>query len=223
MQNDSKNEASVELQDRIKTIKNIGYFAYNKEIITCAVVFACILILIAAIFINRLIIVSAVAISLILITIAIIILYLYLNKQYFIQYNGINITVIGGFRRYRKYLINDLCYIIKNGQIEKTVAPKDLTINLLFSEMLESKTVKRVSGNQEIFLIEQTNKRNWVDAALDVGPLKYGTMTFVNGKFKNGYYVFTSKSVHIKFKSTKKDVVYSDIVSESILHLLDEQ
>lgn len=70
-------------------------------------------------------------------------------------------------------------------------------------------------------MIEQTNKDNWLDAALGGTPLKWGTMTFTNGKFKKGYYVSTKKSIHVNFKVIKYEIDCKDIIPQSILNLLD--
>ena len=220
MQNDNNDTANPELHERIK---NTGYLAYNTEPIICTAVFACVLIIVSTIVIHHLIIILGVAISAILLAVAIIILYLYFNKQYFIEYNGINITVIGGFRRFRKYYINNDCYLIANGKVEKTTVKSVTSINLLISEMEKAKCLRKVSGNKEFFQIKQKE-----DDPITVGlgggaPLKYGTMTFVNGKFKNGYLVLGNKSIHIHFKVIQENINYNDILPECILNLLNMQ
>ncbi len=181
------------------------------------------IILVMSIVLKQLAVVLVVDVAVILLSIIIIILYLCFNKQYYIEYKkGVNITVAGGFCSFRKYFINDNCYIVKNGQVEPVTAKNESNINFLFSEMEKNKIIKKVHENQEIYLTEQTNKDNWLDAALGGGaPLKYGTMAFTNGKFNKGYYVSTKKSIHVNFKVIKYDIDCKDIIPQSILNLLD--
>ena len=128
----------------------------------------------------------AISVLLLAIAIVIVIIYLYFNKQYFIEYNGINITIIGGFRRFRKYYINNDCYMIANIKVEKTNVKSVISIKLLISEMEKNKCLIKVSGNKEFFQIKQ-KEEDTITVGLGGGaPLKYGTMTFVNGKVKNG-------------------------------------
>ncbi|MDE6758553.1 MAG: hypothetical protein K2J89_04640, partial [Clostridia bacterium] len=166
------NTANPELQERIKMIKNTGYLAYNKEPIICIAVFACALIIVSTIVIHHLIIILGVAISVLLLAIAIIILYLYLNKQYFIEYNGINITVIGGFRRFRKYYINNNCYRIANGKVEKTTVKSVPSVNLLISEMEKAKCLRKVLGNNEFFQMKQKEEDSITVGLGGGAPLK---------------------------------------------------
>lgn len=81
MKSDNETEKNIELQERIKAIKNICYFAYNKEVITCTAVFAFMIILVMSIVLKQFAVVLVVDIIVILLSIIIIFLYLCFNKK----------------------------------------------------------------------------------------------------------------------------------------------
>lgn len=228
MSYDNENEVNIELQERIKSIKNIGYFAYTSfscTTIICTAITACVMMLAIALlgewYDTKWIALGA-FFGLAVIIIFIILLYNYCRKQHFVECeNGKNILIVGGFRRFRKYYVNNRCYVIKNGQAQKIKYKKRDSIRLLFSEMKKCEIVKKVENSKEIFSIKRKVKEDALSLALGGGlPAKYGTMTFVNGKFKKGRYTSTIKMNYtLHFRVVKCGIKYNDIVPQSILNL----
>lgn len=226
---DNKNEENTELQERIKSIKNISYLIYtwHLTIIVCTVIVACVMMLATAFlgqWYNTKLIFIGSLIGLAVIIISIVMLHMFSKMQFFIECeNGKNILIVGGFRRFRKYYVNNSRYIIKKGQAYKITTKKIDSIKLLFSNMKRAVIVKTVSGNKEIFQIKQ-KKEDWLSIGLGGGlPAKYGTMTFTNGKFKKGHYTSTSNmSYSLHFKVIKDDIKCNDIVPQSILNLFQK-
>lgn len=232
MQNDNLNEENAELRERIKSIKNIGYFIYtsfSSTTIICTAVAACVMMPSIAFlgeWYNTKWIELGAFFGVAVIIISIILLYNYCKKQYIIECeNGKNILIAGGFRRFRKYYVNNSCYVIKKGQAHKIKYKKRDSIRLLFSEMKKCDLVKKVSENKEIFSIEQKIKEDPLTLALGGGgPAKYGEMTFVDGKFKKGRYTSTIKMTYdLHFKVIKYDIKCNDIVPQSILNLFNNK
>ena len=228
MSNDNYGEENIESQERLKSIKNIGYFAYTNFSITtiiCTAITACVMMLAIA-FLGEWYDTKWIALGaffgLAVIIISIILLYNYCRKQFFIECeNGKNILIVGGFRRFRKYYVNNCCYVINKGQAKKIKYKKRDNIRVLFSEMKKCEIVKKVENNKEIFSI----KRKVEDDALSLGlggglPAKYRAMTFVDGKFKKGCYTSTIKMNYtLYFRVVKYDIKCKDIVPQSILNL----
>lgn len=229
MSNDNKNEETIELQERIKSIKNICYFAYtsfSRTTIICTAITACVMMLAIA-FLGEWYDTKWIALGaffgLAVIIIFIILLYNFCRKQYFVECeNGKIILIVGGFRRFRKYYVNNRCYVIKNGQAQKIKYKKRDSIRLLFSEMKKCEIVKTERDNKEIFSIKRKVKEDAISLALGGGlPAKYGEMTFVDGEFKKGRFASTIKMNYtLHFRVIKNDIKYKDIVPKSILNLL---
>lgn len=232
LNNEIINEENIELRERIESIKNIGYLIYtgsNSIAIKCFGIGSCVMALIAYFGMGRdrvalifgltLIAISAVIISIIL-------AYIFIGKQYLVENkDGKKILIVGGIRRFRKYYVNRTCYVIKCGQAQRTKAKKTNSIKKLFSGMKKSRIVKKTSESKETFSIEQKNDEGFLDAALGGGcPVKYGTMTFVKGKFKKGSYIYSAK-MHsaLYFRVVKNDVKCEDIVPQSILNALEKK
>ncbi|MDE7306161.1 MAG: hypothetical protein K2N33_02100 [Clostridia bacterium] len=157
------------------------------------------------------------------IIILIALLHIFYRKQYFIECeNGKIILVVGGFRRFRKYYVNNSCYIIKKGQALKIKYKKRDSIKILFSAMKKAEIEKNELVNKEVFSIKQKNKEDGISLALGGGlPAKYGEMTFIDGKFKNGFYTSTSTmSYTLHYRVAKDNVKCEDIVPHSILKLI---
>ena len=192
MQNDNINEENAELRERIKSIKNIGYFVYtsfSSTTIICTAVTACVMMLAIAFlgeWYNTKWIELGAFFGVAVIIISIILLYNYGKKQYWVECeNGKNILITGGFHRSRKYYVNNCCYVIKKGQAHKIKYKKRDSIRLLFSEMKKCELDKNVVKNKEFFSIKRKIKEDSLTLALGGGlPAKYGEMTFVDGKFK---------------------------------------
>lgn len=224
-------EDNNELQERINSIKNISYFVYtwHRRIIICTALTA-----LAGIFAiaflgewynTKLIGIGAFSgIAVIIISIAF--LHIYFRKQYLLESdNGKTILVTGGFRRFRKFYVHNLCYKIKNGQALKIKYKKIDNIKILFSAMKKAETVKETFGNKEIFSIKQKHKEDAISLALGGGlPAKYGVMTFIDGKLKNGGYTSTSTmSYALHFRVLKNNVRCQDILPPDILKLIEKQ
>lgn len=230
MQNNNINEENAELRERIKLIKNIGYFIYtsfSSTTLICTAVTACVMMLAIAFlgeWYNTKWIALGSFFGLAVIIISIILLYNYCKKQYLVECeNGKNILIIGGFRRFRKYYVNNCCYAIKKGQAHKIRYKKRDSIRLLFSEMKKCEIVKNAVKNKEVFCIKRKIKEDSLTLALGGGlPEKYGEMTFADGKFKKGRYTSTIKiNYTLYFKVIKDDIKYTDIVPQSILNLFE--
>lgn len=230
MTNDN-NEENIELQERIKSIKNIGYFAYtnfSSTTIICTAITTCVMMLAIAFlgeWYNTKWIALGAFFGLAVIIISIILLYNYCRIQYFVECeNGKNILIVGGFHRFRKYYINNRCYVIKKGQAQKIKYKKRDNIKLLFSEMKKSELIKKVVNNKEIFSIKQKIKEDALSLALGGGlPAKYGEMTFVDGKFRKGCYTSTIKMNYtLHFRVVKCDIKCNDFVPQIILKILEE-
>ena len=90
--------------------------------------------------------------------------------------------------------------------------------------MKKCEIVKKVSGNKVIFSVKQKNNEDFISAALCGGsPVKYGEMTFVEGKFKKGCYTSTGKmSYTLYFRVVQDDMKSSEIVPQGILTLFDK-
>lgn len=227
MSDETNNEENAELQERIKSIKNIGYFVYtwHRRIIFCTAITA-VVGMFAIAFLgewhNTKLIALGAFFGVAAIIISISLLHIYYRKQYLIEYNGKTILVAGGFRRFRKYYVNNSCYKIKNGQAVKIKYKKRDSIKILFSEMKKAEILKTVRGNKEVFSIKQKIKEDSLTVALGGGgPVKYGEMTFIDGKFKSGNYASTSSmSYTLHFKILKDGIKCADIVPPSILNLL---
>lgn len=156
------------------------------------------------------------------IIILIALLHIFYRKQYFIEYeNGKNILVVGGFRRFRKYYFKNSCYMIKKGQAYEVTAKKAESIELLFSEMEQEKIIKNVRGNKEFFQIKQKEEDPLTVALGGGGPVKYGEMTFVEGKFKSGHYASTSSMNYtLHYRVIKDNVKCEDIIPHCIHKIL---
>ena len=224
-------EDNNELQERINSIKNISYFVYtwHRRIIICTVLTA-----LAGIFAiaflgewynTKLIAIGAFSgVAVIIISIAF--LHIYFRKQYFLESdNGKTILVVGGFRRFRKFYVHNSCYKIKNRQALKIKYKKIDNIKILFSAMKKAETVKETFGNKEIFSIKQKHKEDAISLALGGGlPAKYGVMTFIDGKLKNGGYTSTSTmSYALHFRVLKDNVRCQDILPPDTLNWLEKQ
>ena len=229
MSNDNNDEENIELQERIMSIKNIGYFVYtwHRRIIICTALTA-IVGMFAIAFLgewyNTKLIALGGFLGLAVIIISIALLHIFYRKQYFIENeNGKTILVVGGFRRFRKYYVNNRCYKIKKGQALKIKYKKIDSIKTLFSAMKKAEIVKNELGNKEVFSIKQKNKEDALSLALGGGlPAKYGEMIFIDGKFKNGFYTSTSTmSYALHFRVAKDNVKCKDIVPHSILKLIE--
>ncbi len=229
MSNDNNDEENIELQERIMSIKNIGYFVYtwHRRIIICTALTA-IVGMFAIAFLgewyNTKLIALGGFLGLAVIIISIALLHIFYRKQYFIENeNGKTILVVGGFRRFRKYYVNNRCYKIKKGQAIKIKYKKRDSIKTLFSAMKKAEIVKNELGNKEVFSIKQKNKEDALSLALGGGlPAKYGEMIFIDGKFKNGFYTSTSTmSYALHFRVAKDNVKCKDIVPHSILKLIE--
>lgn len=223
----NNNDENAELQERIKSIKNIGYFVYtwHRRIIICTAITAVVMMLAIAFLMEwhyTTIIALGAFFGVAVIIISIALLHIYYRKQYLIEYNGKTILVAGGFRRFRKYYVNNSCYKIKNGQAVKIKYKKIDSIKILFSEMKKAEILKTVRGNKEVFSIKQKIKEDSLTVALGGGgPVKYGEMTFIDGKFKSGNYASTSSmSYTLHFKILKDGIKCADIVPLIILNLL---
>ena len=229
MSNDNNDEENIELQERIMSIKNIGYFVYtwHRRIIICTALTA-IVGMFAIAFLgewyNTKLIALGGFLGLAVIIISIALLHIFYRKQYFIENeNGKTILVVGGFRRFRKYYVNNRCYKIKKGQAIKIKYKKRDSIKTLFSAMKKAEIVKNELGNKKVFSIKQKNKEDALSLALGGGlPAKYGGMIFIDGKFKNGFYTSTSTmSYALHFRVAKDNVKCKDIVPHSILKLIE--
>lgn len=228
MSNEYGNEEITELQEKIKSVKNIGYFVYtsfSSTTIICTAITACVMMLAIAFlgeWHNTKLIALGAFFSLAVIIISIILLYNYCKKQYFVECeNGKNILIAGGFRRFRKYYVNNCCYVIKKGQAQKIKYIKRDSIRLLFSEMKKCEIVKNVVKNKEIFSIKRKIEEDSLSLALGGGlPAKYGKIIFIDGKFKKGHYTSTIKMTYdLHFRVIKQDIKCNDIVPQSILNL----
>lgn len=224
------NEEDSELQERIKSIKNISYFVYtwHRGIIVCTAIAAVVMMLAIAFlgqWYNTKIIelVALFVVSLIIISITF--LHMFCKKQYFIEYeNGKNILVVGGFRRFRKYYVNNSCYMVKNGQAYEVTAKKAGSIELLLSEMEQEKILKTVRGNKEVFEIKRKEEDPITVGLGGGGPTKFGKMIFINGKFKIGYYSSTSTMNYaLHFNVIKDEIKCRDIVPASIFDLIENK
>lgn len=228
MSNDIKNEIDIELQKRIESLKNISYFVYtwHRGIIICTAIVAVVM-MVATAFLggwyDTKLIIIGVLLGIAVIIISIALFHIYYKKQYYIEYeNGKNILVVGGFRRFRKYYVENSCFMIKKGQPSEVTTKKAYSINLLFSEMGQEKIVKTVSGKKEVFEI----KRKEEDAlTLGLGggrSAKFGKMTFIDGMFKSGYYSsISTMNYALHFKVIKGGIKCQDILPASILDLID--
>lgn len=226
------NEENAELRERIKSIKNIGYFVYtsfSSTTIICTAVTACVMMSAVAFlgeWYNEKWIGIAGFFGLAIIIISIIALYNYCKKQYLMELpNGKSILIVGGFRRFRKYYVNNTCYAIKEGQAHKITAKKRETVKLLFSEIKKCDLVKKVVKNKEIYSIKRKTEEDPLTLALGGGlPAKYADMTFVDGKFKKGRYTSTIKmNYDLHFIVTKYDINCNDIVPQCILDLFKKE
>lgn len=231
MANDNNNEEITELQEHIGSIKNIGYFVYtwHRRIIICTALTA-IVGMFAIAFLgewyNTKLIALGGFLGLAVIIISIALLHIFYRKQYFIENeNGKTILVVGGFRRFRKYYVNNRCYKIKKGQAIKIKYKKRDSIKTLFSAMKKAEIVKNELGNKEVFSIKQKNKEDALSLALGGGkPAKYGEMVFVGGKFKNGFYASTiTMGYSLHFRIVQYDIKINDIVPTSILDLIENK
>ncbi len=230
MSNDNNNEENIELQERIKSIKNISYFVYtwHRRIILCTAIAACVMMLATAFlgeWYNAKLMFLGLYFGVAVIIITIALLHIYYRKQYYIEYeDGKRILVVGGFQRFRKYYVNNSCYVVKKGQVLKIEYKKIDSIDLLFSEMGKSKIVKTVHSDKEVFQIKQKEEDPITVALGGGGPVKYGSITFINGKFKNGLYTSTSTmSYALHYRVIKDNVKCEDIVPRNILHLIDNK
>lgn len=232
MPNDNYNEENAELREQLKSIKNISYFVYtnfSSTTMICTAVTACVMTLAIAFlgeWHNTKWIALGAFFGLAVIIISIILIYNYCKKQFFIECeNGKNILIVGGFRRFRKYYVNNCCYVVRKGQAHKIKYKKRDSVRLLFSEMKKCDLVRKVSGNKEIFSIQRKIKEDSLSLAIGGGlPAKYSEMTFIDGKFKKGYFTSTIKmSYSLHFKVIKDDVKYTDIVPQSILNLVEKK
>lgn len=231
MTNDSSNEENTELREHIESIKNIGYFVYtnfSSTTIICTAVTACVMMLAIA-FLGKWYDTKWIGLGaffgLAVIIISTILLYNYCRKQYLVELkSGKNILVAGGFRRFRKYYVNNCCYIIKKGQAHKIKYKKRDNIKLLFSEMKKCETVKKTENNKEIFSVKRKVKEDALSLALGDGlPAKYGEMTFVDGRFKKGRYASTIKMNYtLHFRVIKYDIKCTDIIPASILSIIEK-
>lgn len=228
MSDSNDNDEDIELQERIKPIKNISYFVYTWHlgIIICTAIAAVVMMLAIAFlgewYKTKIIILGALF-GVAVIIISITFLHMFCKKQYYIEYeNGKNILVVGGFRRFRKYYVNNSCYLIKKGQAFEVTANKAESIDLLFSEMEQEKIIKTVRGNKEVFEIKRKEEDPITVGLGGGGPTKFGKMIFINGKFKIGYYSSTSTMNYaLHFKVIKYDIKCRDIVPESIFDLIE--
>ena len=229
MSNDNNDEENIELQERIMSIKNIGYFVYtwHRRIIICTALTAVVGMFAIAFlgeWYNTKLIALGGFLGVAVIIILIALLHIFYRKQFLIECeNGKIILVIGGFRRFRKYYVNNRCYKIKKGQALKIKYKKIDSIKTLFSAMKKAEIVKNELGNKEVFSIKQKNKEDALSLALGGGlPAKYGEMIFIDGKFKNGFYTSTSTmSYALHFRVAKDNVKCKDIVPHSILKLIE--
>lgn len=230
MSNGNDNEENIELQERIMSIKNIGYFVYtwHRGIILCTAIAACVMMLATAFlgeWYNAKLMCLGLYFGVAVIIITIALLHIYYRKQYYIEYaDGKRILVVGGFHRFRKFYVNSSCYVVKKGQVLKIEYKKIDSIDLLFSEMGESKIVKNILGNKEVYKIKQKEESIITVGLGGGGPVKYGSITFINGKFKNGYYASSfSRSSALHFRVAKDNVKCENIVPQRILNLIDDK
>ena len=116
MSNVNDNEENIELQERITLIKNIGYFVYtwHRRIIICTALTAVVGMFAIAFlgeWYNTKLIALGGFLGVAVIIILIALLHIFYRKQFLIECeNGKIILVIGGFRRFRKYYVNNRCY-----------------------------------------------------------------------------------------------------------------
>ncbi|MDE6001309.1 MAG: hypothetical protein K2G96_03190, partial [Clostridia bacterium] len=170
MSNDNKE--NIELQERIKSIKNISYFVYTwyRRIIICTALTAVVGMFAIAFlgeWYNTKLIALGGLLGVAVIIISIALLHIFYRKQYFIECeNGKIILVVGGFRRFRKYYVNNSCYIIKKGQALKIKYKKRDSIKILFSAMKKAEIEKNELVNKEVFSIKQKNKEDGISLAL---------------------------------------------------------
>lgn len=228
MSTDNNIEINNELKERIKSIKNIGYFIYtsfSSTTIICTAI-TTIVMLFAIAFLGEWYNTKWIALGaffgLAVIIISVIVLYNYFKKQYLVELqNGKSILIVGGFRRFRRYYFNNGCYTIKKGQAHKITPKKRETVKLLFSEIRKCEIIKKAEKNKEIYSIKRKVKEDALSLALGGGlPAKYAEMTFVDGKFKKGSYTSTIKMNYtLHFRVVKYDIKYNDIVPQSILNL----
>lgn len=226
MSYDNSNEENTELQERIMSIKSISYFVYtwHRRIIICTSLTAVVGIFAIAFlgeWYNTKLIALGGFFGVAIIIISIALLHTFYRKQYFIEYNGKTILVVGGFRCFRKYYVNNSCYIVKKGQAVKIKYKKRDSFKTLFSAMKKAEIQKTVRGNKEVFSIKRKIKEDSLTLALGGGcPEKYGEMTFVEGKFKSGHYASTSSmSYTLHYKVVKDNINCNDIIPRSILNL----
>ena len=230
MANDNNNEEITELQEHIGSIKNIGYFIYtwHRTIIICTIIAAIVGTLAIAFlgeWYNRKFIELGSILGVAVIIISIALIHIYCRKQYFIECeNGKIILIVGGFRRFHKYYIDNSCYVIKKGQPLEIKSKERDSIKILFSEMTNAEVVKTKLGNQEKFSIKQ-EKEDSLTIGLGRGkPAKYGEMVFVGGKFKNGFYASTiTMGYSLHFRIVQYDIKINDIVPTSILDLIENK
>ncbi len=228
MSNGNDNEENIELQERIMSIKNIGYFVYtwHRRIIICTALTAVVGMFAIAFlgeWYNTKLIALGGFLGVAVIIILIALLHIFYRKQFLIECeNGKIILVIGGFRRFRKYYVNNRCYKIKKGQALKIKYKKIDSIKTLFSAMKKAEIVKNELGNKEVFSIKQKNKEDALSLALGGGlPAKYGEMIFIDRKLKNGFYTSTSTmSYALHYKVINYDINFNDFIPSSILNLI---
>ena len=236
MQADRDNQSNTEITERIESVKNISYIAYSGSQITtmvCAAVFAVFLISAPYIMIatskrgwqssdtmsTEYITVWAPIILAVAVAIIVsVLVYIFANKQYLVECeNGETVLAIGSFRRFRKYYVGKFGYEVKNGAAYKISAKKGDTVKTLFSAIKKCKIQKTVSGNKEVFSIVRKNYGFFTNRTM---PFKHGTIKFIDGKFKKGSYVSSSRRNALHIKVIKNDVNATDVIPSVILDML---
>lgn len=237
MQADNNNQNNIELNERIESIKNISYIAYSNshiKIMIYTAIFA--LFIISAPYIviatngygwqaacypmsiTFLTVWVPIILGIAVVIISAVLFSIYSNKQYIVECeNGKTILAKGSFRRFRKYYVGKFGYKVQNGMAWKISAKKGDTAKTLFSAMKKSPLKKKVSGKKEIFSIAYKDREGFF--ASGTKPSKYGTMKFINGKFKKGSYTSRTRHNALYIKVVKNDVKFGDVIPSVILNL----
>lgn len=236
MQADNNEQDNIELNERIESIKNISYIAYSDsqmKIMICTAI--CALFIISAPYlviatsergwqstdsmsITFLTIWVPIILGIAVVIISAVLFSIYANKQYIVECeNGKTILAIGSFRRFRKYYVGKFGYKVQNGMAWKISAKKGDTAKTLFTVMKKSALKKKTSGNKEVFSIAYKDHEDFF--SVGTMPSKYGTMKFINGKFKKGSYTSSTRHNALYIKVVKNDVKFGDVIPSVILNL----
>ena len=218
--------ANEELAKRIKSIKDIGYYIYtdtSSTTLVCTAITAGVMMLAIALlgkWYDRKLIAIGAFFGIAAIIISFILFYYFCKKQYYIECKiGKEILVVGGFKRFRKYYVDNSCYVIKKGTAQKITAKKKDNVMRLFDKMQKLVLVKTTKHGKDIYTVKQ-KEVDFITVALGGLPTRYGNMVFKKGKFVKGGYHHSEMNHSLHFKVFAHDVKCESVIPQSILNLL---